>query len=565
MEPIEYVRLLRRRWRLLGACILVAGTVAWVTTPANPSDREVTYEATHTLLRDDSSTIPPPSLAQVALFVRTGDVPARVAERVGFDGTPGELARNVEVEPEETSGSIDITAAGSSQEAAAELANTFAEETLAFFGERAQAEQTEALDAANEEVARLQGEIDDLEDQIEAAGAGPTARLEAQRDAKVRQYGVALDEQTQLLNQPPPSAGYVSLAEAAAELATPRDGGFEAPRSRAARTAIALLLGFGLGLAAVLIAERFDPRIHTRESAAEAFGLPVVAEVPRTDTLRGRGPRPIATITQPMSAVAEAYRTLRSSILLTPVNRLGEHTAEPADDEEPQVVLVTSPAPGEGKTTTVANLAAAFAETGRTVLVLSCDFRRPEIHRFFDAPQTPGLSAVLNRSLRLQDVARTTPVPGVGLAADGGGLRRLGDLAAEGHELIAAARRLADIVLIDTAPVLATNDAAELIHAVDAVVVVCRSGGTTTESARRARVLLERLGTPVVGVALLGVPESESAYATYYAPSEPATHRPKISLRRGIGADEVDERIRPWGVTGQPGGPTRSEDAPERK
>jgi capsular exopolysaccharide synthesis family protein len=547
MEPLDYARLFRRRWRLLVSCILIAGAVAWVTTPANPSERQLTYEATHTLLRDDSSSTPPPALAQIALFVRTGDVPKRVAERIGFDGNPGELAQRVDVVPEETSGSIDIVASGPSPDDAAELANTFAEETLAFFGERAQAEQTTGLDAANEEVARLQGEIDELEAQIESAG-GSTARLEAQRDAKVRQYGVALDEQTQILNQPPPSAGYVTLAEASPDLAGPKDGGFETPRSRSARTAIALILGLGLGLAAVLIAERFDPRIHTREAATEAFGLPVVAEVPKVAGERGKGPRSIALVEAPMSASAEAYRTLRASILLTPVSQLGHAPTVPGPAEEPQVVLVTSPAPGEGKTTTVANLAAAFAETGRSVLVLSCDFRRPEIHRYFGAAQTPGLSTVLNQTLELHTVIRGTTVPGVSIAADGGGLRRLGDLAAEGHELIATARGLADIVLVDTAPVLATNDASELIHAVDAVVVVCRNGGTTTDSARRARVLLERLGTPVVGVALVGVAESESSYASYYTSEPSPQHRAKLTLRRDH-ADEVEQRIQPWHVT----------------
>jgi capsular exopolysaccharide synthesis family protein len=556
MEPTEYVRLFRRRWRLLAACVLIAGAVAWIATPANPAGREVTYEATHTLLRDDSSPTPPPSLAQVALIVRTGDVPQRVADRIGFDGNPGQLAQQVEVTSEETSGSIDITASGGSRKEAADLANAFAEETLAFFGERAQDEQTKVLDAANEEVSRLQSEIDALEAQIEAAGNGPTARLEAQRDAKVRQYGVALDKQTTALNQPAPTAGYVTLAKASADLAGPKDGGFETPRSRSARTLIALILGLGLGLAAVLVAERFDPRIHTREAAAEAFGLPVVAEIPRGSAERGKGPRPIAFIDAPMSAVAEAYRTLRASILLTPVKQLGLGSSTSERSEEPQVILVTSPAPGEGKTTTVANLAASFAETGRSVLVLSCDFRRPEIHRYFGADQNPGLSGVLNHTLDLRQVITSTTVPGVSIAADGGGLKRLGDLAAEGHELIATSRRYADIVLVDTAPVLATNDASELIHAVDSVVVVCRNGATTTDSARRARVLLERLGTAVVGVALVGVAESETSYSSYYAsePPPPPQHRARL-LRRDH-SDEVDERIRPWQVT-QTGLPPR--------
>lgn len=561
MEPIEYLRLLRRRWRLLAACVLVAGTVAWITTPASPTGRQLSFEATHVLLRDDTAVTPPPSLAQVALFVRTGDVPGRVAERLDLDVNPGVLANRIEAIPDDSSASLQIMATAPTRAEAAELANAFAEETLAFIGGEAQEAQARAIEEANDEVARLQAEIDDLEAQIDAQGGPDQAgALSAQRDAKIRQYALALDEQTQILDQPPPSAGYLTLAEATTELAKPADGGFEAPRSRPVRVGLAALLGLALGLGAILIAERLDPRIHTRADAAEAFSLPVVAEVPRGETARGRPS--IALVNDPLSAAAEAYRNLRAAVLLTPVSHLGARPGAHQADVEPHVILVTSPTPGEGKTTTVANLAAAFAETGRSVLVLSCDFRRPEVHHHFDAPQRPGLSDVLPGRLPLEEVARSTFVNGVYLAPDGGGLKHLGDLAAEGYDLVQKARALADIVVIDTAPVLATNDAAELIHAVDAVVVVCRSGGTTTEAAKRSRSLLERLGTPVVGVVLVGVPDSESSYSGYYTKSTPEPARPRIPLRRTIRSPELDERLRPWRVTES--GLPRAEDSTEQ-
>jgi capsular exopolysaccharide synthesis family protein len=534
MEPIDYLRLLRRRWRLLVAAVLVAGAVAWVTAPSGSGSTQVTFEATHILLRDTASATPPPALAQVALFVETGEVPTRVAERLG-DASPAALVGRVDVLPDEASGSVEITASAPSREEAAAIANAFGEETLAFFGEEAQDAQADAIQAANDEVTTLQAEIDEIEDDIsaaEAAGSG-TGVLEARRDSRIREYGVALDRQAQVLAQPPPAAGYVSLAPATPELATARDGGFETPRSRPVRVALAALVGLALGLAAVLIAERVDPRIHTREAAIAAFGLPVVAEVPRADPAKARGKRPIAVIETPFSAVAEGYRSLRAAVLLSPLSQLrGSSEGETVD--EPHVVLVTSPTPGDGKTTTVANLAAAFAETGRSVLVLSCDFRRPELHRHFDVPDRPGLSDVLAGTRQLEDVARKTPVNGVYVAPDGGGLKALGDLAAHGPDLIDRARQLADVVLVDTAPVLATNDASELIPCVDAVVVVCRSGGTRAEAARRARALLDRLDAPLVGLMLVGVSNAEASYAGYYTSSttEGDGGRPGIPLRR---------------------------------
>jgi capsular exopolysaccharide synthesis family protein len=548
MEPLDYLRLLRRRWRLLAAAVLVAGVVAWVTTPADEGDGQITFEATHILLRDDAAQTPPPALAQVALFVETGDVPQQVADRLDSDEAAASLIRRVEVVPDEPSGSVEITASGATREEAAELANAFGEETLAYFGEEAQRVQEEAIQAANDEVTRLQAEIDAIEDDIaaaEEAGEG-TGVLEAQRDARIRQYAVALDRQTQVLDQPPPSAGYVSLASASPELATPRDGGFETPRSRPVRVGIATLVGALLGLAAVLIAERLDPRIHTRDTATAAFGLPVVAEVPRSDAFKTKGPRSIVVVNDPLSAAAEAYRNLRAAVLLTPVSHLGAARGRAMADDDPHVILVTSPTPGDGKTTTTANLAAAFAETGRSVLVLSCDFRRPEIHRYLSVPDRPGLSAVLGGERRLEEVIRPTTVNGVYVAPDGGGLRHLGDLASEGHELLDRARQLADVVLVDTAPVLATNDASELIPAVDAVVVVCRSGRTRAESAREARTLFERLSTPVAGVVLTGVPEVQSPYSGYYTSKVQKRAAPRISLRRSVGSSEIEERLQPF-------------------
>lgn len=501
------------------------------------------------MLRDSSAETPPPALAQLALFVESGEVPLRVADRIGYDGPPSDLVQRVQAKPDEPSGSLEITASAPSREEAAELANAFGEETLAFFGEEAQDAQATAIEEANDEVSRLQAEIDGIEAQITAAEEADTGTgvLEAQRDARIRQYALALDQQTQVLNQPPPSAGYVSLASATPDLAEPEDGGFETPRSRPVRVAIAVLLGTVLGLIAILIAERLDPRIHTRESAMEAFGLPVVAEVPQTERVKGKGRRTIESVSSPMSAVAEAYRSLRAAVLLTPVSQLGRVPGAFARvDADPRVILVTSPTPGEGKTTTVANLAVAFAETGRSVLVLSCDFRRPQIHRHFDLPDRPGLSDVLTGARSLDEVAHAASVNGVYLAPDGGGLRHLGDLAAEGEQLLERARELADVVIVDTAPLLATNDASELIAHVDAVVVVCRSGGTTTEAARRTRDLLERLSTPVVGVVLVGVPESAGSYAGYYATTTPSEPRRRIPLRRRMGSDEIEERIRPF-------------------
>lgn len=534
MDLNEYLRLLRRRWKLLLACVLVASAVAWVTTPPEPSQETLRYSATHQLLRD-SSAVAPQALSTVALFIRTGEIPARVAERIDFRGNPAVLAAGIEVEADEQVGTLDITTSGDSRSEAVDRANIFAEETLAYLGEQAVAQQQDQIERVNEDLAVLQADIDALDEEIALAELADesTALLEAERDSKLRRYGAAIDQQQQILDQPAPSAGYITLQPALTELASVEGGGFSAPTSREARTAIAAVVGLLLGLAAVLLIERLDTRLHEVDDIAEAFALPVVAEVPLVSS---RKREHVMADRDPMSALAESYRTLRSSLLLSPITPLGLSIDKRPRKGEPEVILVTSAAPGDGKTTTVANLAVTMAESGRRVLVLGCDFRRPEIHAYFDRPSTPGIADVLSteKSTALSEIVISTDVPGVFLAPSGERLRSFGDVAAAGRDLVAEARQLADVVIIDTPPALATNDASELIPACDAVVVVARIDKTTNDGARRTRFLLDRLSAPVAGVVAVGVPEGPGTYgygAYYTTPQRGRRRKDKDSSR----------------------------------
>jgi polysaccharide biosynthesis transport protein len=542
MEPLEYLRVFRRRWRLLVSCVLVAGVAAWVTTPATPSLDAAEYEASHTIIRDTSASgdTPTQSLATVNLLVKTGDVPRRAAERLGYEGNPLRLARSVVTEVDEQVGTLTITATAGTRDDAAEVANVFAEETLGHLGEQVQDDLDDDIDAIEGQLAQLRVDIDALEAQIAAAEAADqdTALLQTQRDARLRQYGAALDQQTALLNQPPPAAGYVTLEPASGDLATVKGSGFDAPRSRPVRAVIGAMLGLLLGLAMVLVVERLDPRLKTRAETERAFGLPVVAEVPWNHEVR-RDPYRIVSLDQPAGSHAEAYRSLRAALLLMPrhVLRDDAHEEPLLVESEPRVVLVTSAAPNEGKTSTVANLAVAFAEIGRSVLVLGCDFRRPEVHNYFGVVEAPGLSDLLENRHGVHDLGAITKlanVPNVRVVPNGSPLHNFGDVAAFGREMVAQARSWADVVLVDTAPLLATNDAIELLPSVDAVVIVSRTGRTTVESARRAREMLGRLGAPVTGICSIGTPPQDASYrAYYYTDAPPARHR-WLRLRRRV-------------------------------
>lgn len=567
MEPIEYARLIRRRWRILAASCLVSAVVVWVLTPASPAERDPEFTAEHTLIRD-SDTDSPQALATVALYVRTGEVPRRVAKRVGYTRDPTLLSRSIEAEADEEIGTLVVRATANGRGAASELANAFAEETLAVLGERSQQAQERATGDLAARLTKRRATIDDLERQSAAArGAGRSSELiDAQRDAELRLYSTDLELQQKQADVPPPSAGFVTLEAATPDLAKPRSAGLGVPASRSGRTAAAAVLGLLLGAVVALVVERVDPRITLRAGAERAFKLPVVAEVP----FNRRRRLDVLTASEPSSALAEAHRAIRSALLLIPGSVLGRPGDAPVAEvappvggvavpsilgptgngptgstgpaangairpapAEPQVVLVTSAAPSEGKTATVANLAVSFAETGRSVLVLSCDFRRPSIHEHLGVRQAWGITDVLQGGQdapELADVVKDSIFPGVRIATNGSPLDAFGEVSAKGRQLVQDARALADIVLIDTAPLLVAHEATELIPAADTVVVVCRSGQTTKEDAGRTREMLTRLRASVAGIVLVGAPESDTGYSTYYYDS-----RPKPS-RRGVGA-----------------------------
>ena len=177
------------------------------------------------------------------------------------------------------------------------------------------------------------------------------------------------------------------------------------------------------------------------------------------------------------------------------------------DDEhhDPIVIMVTSAAPKEGKTTSSANLAAVFAEAGADVLVVNCDFRRPMIHQYLgvaDQARRVHNSVIPHVKVVTNVVTETDPNPARVVAAQ--------------RQLVEAAKQQFDVVLLDTAPLLSANDAVELVGETDLVLMVARADISTSPSARRAMEILGRVDAPVAGVLLVGASEASNEYYGYY-------------------------------------------------
>jgi capsular exopolysaccharide synthesis family protein len=209
----------------------------------------------------------------------------------------------------------------------------------------------------------------------------------------------------------------------------------------------------------------------------------------------------LAMLADPHSPAAEAYRTLAANLQFAYVDR------------QLQTIGITSPAAGEGKTSTTANLAIALAEGGRRVIVVDADLRRPGLHTLFGLERREGLTNMLTgeqAQLPLQDTAAR----GVRLLASGPTPSNpLEALASRRFDqVLALARAQADFVLVDTAPAGALADAAVLAPRLEGMLLVISAGHTKRDLARRAREQLDRVNANLLGVVLTDVRGDDKLY-----------------------------------------------------
>lgn len=214
----------------------------------------------------------------------------------------------------------------------------------------------------------------------------------------------------------------------------------------------------------------------------------------------------LVTVSNPRSPVAEAYRTLRTNLEFSNL------------DKSLRTLLVTSPGPEEGKSTTLANLAVTIAQSGKRVILVDADLRRPTQHTVFGLKNTSGLSdMVLDDTLLANPPLQDSAVANLKVLTSGQlppnpaeilGSNRMG-------EILTALLERADLVLLDAPPVLAVTDAAVLSHKVDGVLLILSAGKTKRESAKKAQAQLEKVNARVIGAVLNNV-RGDSSGQYYY-------------------------------------------------
>ncbi|WP_067729050.1 CpsD/CapB family tyrosine-protein kinase [Oceanobacillus damuensis] len=216
--------------------------------------------------------------------------------------------------------------------------------------------------------------------------------------------------------------------------------------------------------------------------------------------------RNLITKLNPKSPVSEQYRTIRTNIQYASV------------DNEIKSLLVTSSGPSEGKSTTIANLAVVYAQTGKKVLMIDADLRKPTVHYTFRLDNLRGLSNILVGENTLVETVNASDVENLDVIS-------CGPLPPNPSELLASKKMAAfikeatavyDIVIFDTPPVLAVTDAQILANVVDGSLLVVRSGHTELEAAEKAKEILEPAKAKLLGTVLNGREKKASNYYYYY-------------------------------------------------
>ena len=514
MDRESLILALRRRWwivALLAAVGMLLGAIPNPTTTADAPGQNFTYKANHTLLVSDPTGTDifqnQTTFNQLELFATVGEVPARAAKRLNYDGEPAQLASEVTVELNAQTGAIRIGTEQPTAQRAVDIANAFAEELTKYLAERQDVLTEQRSAAVQKRLDDLQKQVRDLQSKLALNPSDEVVR--AQLDAISRRYSAAYEQQSSLGDSQAQIVLTTLESAQPVRVASASGRGLAAPRSRLSRGILGGLLGGLVGLALALVLARADRRLRTRSQAEQLFGLRANVIIPVAPPDQTRG---IVVTPTRHDGLSDAYRTLRSV--------LGFIEGGAAKDEgRAPIVLVVSASPGDGKTSVTANLAAAFVETGSRTIAVNTDFRRPTLStRILGSKPAPmGFTAAELGSLPPRFLLNRTPVPGLALmdlAGVPGGTH--GGLARTTAQFLPRLAKLADAIVVDSSPVGATAEVLELVPLADVIVVVARLGNTSISTAQRTIDVLRSLTTADMLLAVVGDASDKGNYYYYY-------------------------------------------------
>jgi polysaccharide biosynthesis transport protein len=475
--------MIRRSWIVIAAIIATAAPAIALSSRQTPiyqadADMLIRILPGESVFGSGQQNINPDRLVQNEISVLEGDVVyARLKQNLGLDDDPpfatGSGFTDADV--------ITVSVESGDPETAATLANAYVDAYIDVKREQAVNGMVAASAELQTKISDLQSQIDTLDAQIDASTTDDDAGAEADRRTLVDQQALFRQRIDQLQVDAALSAGN-------AELVRPAEAPIKPIKPTPVRTALlASVVGLLLGLGAAFLIDHLDDSVRTSEDLARlGTDVPVLATVPN---VTGRDNRPLS-VSDPENPAVEAYRNLRTNVQFLGIER------------KMRSIQVTSTRPGEGKTTTAANLAVVLSQTGATVVLVDADLRKPDLHRMFAIDGSNGLTNNLAGDPMELTIQRITDQLWVIV---GGPVPPNPSELLSGRRMDAFAEELArrfDYVIIDSAPLLAVSDAAALSRHVDGVLLVAQSKHVSLPQLRESLATLDRVGAPLLGIVM---------------------------------------------------------------
>jgi succinoglycan biosynthesis transport protein ExoP len=523
---LDYLHvLLRRKWIFLLAVVVVPA-VAVSLSMREPAAYEASAQVllnrqnlTESLTGVQAPNVDPARSAQTeAELARVPEVARRAIEAVEVRNlTPSELLKASSVSASASSDFLTFSVTHSDRDIATRLSTAYARAFTEYRHGLDMQELERVLEAARREIGQLL-----------AAGLKGSGRYRSL---------VQLERQLATMEAlEAPTAHRVYEADRATKVGpqTIRNG------------LLGLALGLVLGLVLAFLWDALDTRVRSVDAIRDALGLRLLGSLPAPPRQLRQGDH-LVMMAAPMSREAEPFRVLRASFDFANA------------DYQAQTIMVTSAVDGDGKSTTVANLAVALARAGRRVVLIDFDLRNPHLHRFFNLDERPGLIDVELGDVEFEDALRPVEVAEQDSGAEKGIARREGwlDVLPAGHSLqapdelgaeravariVKGLRDRADFVLIDAAPLLPVGDAIALSQYVDALVLVIRLNTLHSSSLDDLRRILSSSPAQKLGFVLTGTERGARSYRPshrYAAPERSGEGEAPVALRSSSAPAEI--------------------------
>jgi non-specific protein-tyrosine kinase len=515
LEIRRYLRILRRWWWLLVAATVIAATGSYLATRSQPRiyssrARVMVGQSIQSVNPDWMSITTAQQLALTYVeLATTRAVLQEAIDSLNLQSSPDILAGMVSAKPVENTQLLDITVVDTDPVRAAAIANAVGDALVSQPLQGSGGAEADLRQDVLEQMNDLKGRIAFAKDEVqnldaailEEQSARAIAELKSRRDLLQQQIGQWQMTYAQLFTA---YTGNQVNTLTVVERAEPNYAPI-GPRTTT-NVALAGAIGALLAVGAILLLEYLDDTIKTTDELATLTGLTFLGIIPRIPESKASSDR-LVTLNEPRSNFSECFRVLRTNLQFS------------SYDRPLRTIVVTSPQPTEGKSTTAANLAVVLAQAGLRVVLVDTDLRRPVLHKIFDLPNDWGLTgALFGEYLGTKNVLFPTQVDNLSVIPSGplppNPSEILGSQRME--SFIEDLKQRTDVIIFDSPPLLTVTDSTVLATKAEGVVLVVDSGTTRRDALQKAVDTLRKVGAHILGTVLNRVNTRSGGYYYYY-------------------------------------------------